>query len=91
MIVRWGLGSLGPVLEELDVSRALLVTSERWRHADLPVGRRFEGVRPHVPTKTVEVATAAAEGADGVVALGGGSAVATTEMISAMRAHLSRH
>jgi maleylacetate reductase len=40
-------------------------------------------VRQHVPKETVDEATAAAAGADGLVALGGGSAIDTTKAVSA--------
>jgi maleylacetate reductase len=81
--VRWGLGELGPLLEELRVSRPLLVTSERWRDLDLPVAGRYTGVRPHAPVETVEAAIAAAAGADSVVGLGGGSAIDSAKAVSA--------
>ncbi len=83
MIVRWGLGELGPLLDELDVSSPLLVTSERFAGIDLPIERRFTGVQPHTPTDSVEAAVAAAAGADGLVALGGGSAIDTAKNVSA--------
>ena len=85
MIVRWGLDELGSVLDELRIRRALLVTSDRWRSLELPVGERFHGVRSHAPVETVEAATAAAEGADGIVGLGGGSAIDTAKAVSASR------
>jgi maleylacetate reductase len=85
MIVRWGLAELEPVLEELGSGRTLLVTSERWRTLELPVAARFHGVRPHAPVDTVEAAIAAAEGADAVVGLGGGSAIDTGKAVSAAR------
>ena len=85
MIVRWGLDELEPVLAELGVERPLLVTSERWRSLELPVAARFHGVRPHAPVETVEAAIAAAAGADGVVGLGGGSAIDTGKAVSAAR------
>jgi maleylacetate reductase len=85
VIVRWGLDELGPVLAELGVERPVLVTSERWRSLELPVAARFHGVRPHAPVETVEAAIDAAEGADGVVAVGGGSAIDTGKAVSAAR------
>jgi maleylacetate reductase len=83
LIIRWGLDQLGPVLGEVRVARPLLVTSERWRDLELPVATRFSGVRPHAPVETVEAAIAAAAHADGVVALGGGSAIDTGKAVSA--------
>jgi maleylacetate reductase len=82
MIVRWGLDSLSGVLDELSVSEPLLVTSERWRELELPVARRFYGVQPHAEVTGVRAALAAAEGTDGLVALGGGSAIDTAKAVS---------
>jgi maleylacetate reductase len=83
VIVRWGLDELGPLLRELGLATPLLVTSERLAALDVPVERRFTGVRPHTPADSVDAAVAAAEGADGLVALGGGSAVDTAKNVSA--------
>jgi maleylacetate reductase len=83
VIVRWGLGELPSVLAETGIERALLVTSERWRDLDVPVAERFYGVRPHSPLETVEAARGAAADVDGLVALGGGSAIDTAKAVSA--------
>lgn len=83
MIVRWGLGELGPVLAEAGSERPLLVSSERWRELELPVATRFHGTRRHAPLQSVQAAVAAATGADGLVGLGGGSAVDTAKAVSA--------
>jgi maleylacetate reductase len=83
VIVRWGLAALGPLLDELDVARPLLVTSPRLADLDLPVTDRFTGVRRHAPVDVVAAATEAASGADGLVALGGGSAIDTAKAVSA--------
>ena len=83
MIVRWGIDELGALLAELASERPLLVTTQRFASLELPVERRFSGVRPHVPTETVSAATAAAADADGLVALGGGSAIDTGKAVSA--------
>jgi maleylacetate reductase len=83
VIVRWGLGELAGVLAEVGVSRPLLVTTERWQDVDLPRDRVFTGVRSHVPSDTVEAATAAASAADGLLAVGGGSAIDTAKAVSA--------
>ncbi|MFN2471625.1 MAG: iron-containing alcohol dehydrogenase [Gaiellaceae bacterium] len=83
MIVRWGLDELAPLLRGLGAGRPLLVTSERWNDIDLPVGRRFTGVRSHTPVETVRAATAAADRADALVPLGGGSAIDTAKAVSA--------
>jgi maleylacetate reductase len=83
MIVRWGLEELPALLDEAGIERPLLVTSTRWRELDLPVAERFDGVRPHSPLETVAAARAAAGGVDGLLALGGGSAIDTAKAVSA--------
>jgi maleylacetate reductase len=85
VIVRWGIEALEEVLRELGIARALLVTSERFGALELPVAQRFTGVRRHSPVETVAAATAAAEGADGLVAVGGGSAIDTAKAVSVAR------
>ena len=83
MIVRWGLSEYPGLLEELGIGEPLLVTTRRWDSLELPAAARYAGVRKHVPKETVDEATAAAAGADGLVALGGGSAIDTTKAVSA--------
>lgn len=83
MIVRWGIEELSALLEELGSSRALLVASGRFAELDVPVAARFTGARRHSPVETVEAAVAAAEGADGLVAVGGGSVIDTAKAVSA--------
>jgi maleylacetate reductase len=83
VIVRWGLDSLGTLLTELGIVRPLLVTSERFAALELPVAQRFTGVRRHAPVDVVEAATDAAASADGLLALGGGSAIDTAKAVSA--------
>ena len=82
MIVRWGLNSLEEVLAELSVSAPLLITEELWQDTELPVARRFHGARPHAEITGVRQATALAQEADGLVALGGGSVMDTTKAVS---------
>jgi len=83
VIVRWGLNTLPGLLDELGIEHALLVTSARFGELELPVGTRFTGVRPHAPVDVVAAATAEAAGADGLVGVGGGSAIDTAKAVSA--------
>jgi maleylacetate reductase len=86
MIVRWGLDALSGVLEELSVADPVLISTERWRGLELPVAlsarRRFHGVQPHAELAGVREARAAADGVDGLIALGGGSAIDTAKAVS---------
>jgi maleylacetate reductase len=83
MIVRWGLAEVESLLRQLGSERPLLVTSERFAELDVPVASRFTGVRRHAPVESVSEAVAAAVGADGVVGVGGGSAIDTAKAVSA--------
>ena len=80
MIIRWGLSELPHVLAELEIAEPLLVASDRWVDADIgvePAARWTE-----VPSERID---AAARGArDGVLALGGGSAIDLGKAISAV-------
>jgi maleylacetate reductase len=75
VIVRWGLDALPGVLEELEISRPLLVASPR-HELSLPVRARWT----EVPSD--RIAEAAARAGDGVVALGGGSAIDLGKAVS---------
>jgi len=84
VIVRWGLDSLPEACAEAGVSSPLLIASERWDALELavePVARWRE-----VPSDRIAEAVAAAHGADGVLALGGGSAIDLGKAISAATA-----
>ena len=79
MIVRWGVGELPGVLGKLAIDRPLVVASDRWAATDLgvePAARWTE-----VPSE--RVAEAGTLAGDGVVALGGGSAIDLGKAISA--------
>jgi maleylacetate reductase len=79
VIVRWHLEDLPGVLRELGVSRPLLVASARWSEQQLPI--EPAAIWREVPSH--RVGDAAAEAGDGVVALGGGSAIDLAKAISA--------
>jgi maleylacetate reductase len=83
VIVRWGLDALPSVLAEVGSEEPLLVTTERWRGLDLPAARAFYGVESHGSPESVAEATAASGGADGLLAVGGGSAIDTAKAVSA--------
>jgi len=83
VIVRWGLGELEPLLGDVGIEHPLLVTSARFANLEIPVAERFVGVRRHAPVDVVAAATDAAASADGLVAVGGGSAIDTAKAVSA--------
>lgn len=59
------------------------MTSERWRDLRLPAAAWFFGVQPHTPARVVEAAVEEANDADGILAVGGGSAIDTGKAVSA--------
>jgi maleylacetate reductase len=75
VIVRWGLHNLAPLLHELGIERPFLVASERWAGADLPAAARWT----EIPSHRIETP----ETVDGVLAVGGGSAIDTAKAASA--------
>jgi maleylacetate reductase len=79
VIVRWGLETLGPVLEEVGSARPFVVASERWSKLELPAQRWTE-----VPSHRIDDAAVAAKDADGVLAVGGGSAIDLGKAISSV-------
>ena len=88
--IRFGAGALADVADvarELGLERLLLVTSPRGATfaRRLPVVAVYDGVRSHVPVETVQEAAALAERehVDGLVALGGGSAIDTGKAVVA--------
>jgi maleylacetate reductase len=76
VIVRWGLDELDGVLAEVGVSRPLLVASPRWE-LGIDAGARWS----EVPSQRID--DAARLVGDGVVAVGGGSAIDLGKAISA--------
>jgi maleylacetate reductase len=79
VIVRWGLRELPDVLAELGIERPLLVASDRWSGTDLG----FEPAQRWSEVPSERIAEAAELAGDGVVALGGGSAIDLGKAISA--------
>jgi maleylacetate reductase len=73
--VRWGLGELPGVLAQLGIEGPLLVASRRWDHLELPAEARWD----EIPSHRIEVP----DGVDGIVAVGGGSAIDTAKAASA--------
>jgi maleylacetate reductase len=75
VIVRWSLGDLEAVLEELGIARPFLVASSRWESlVELP----FAGRWAEVPSDRIEVP----RDADGILTIGGGSAIDTAKAAS---------
>src|SRR4029077_5534740 len=83
VIVRWGLASLPEACANAGVSSPSLVSSRRWDSLRLPVEVVSRWVE--VPTDRIgdAISTAAATAADGVIVVGGGSAIDLGKAISA--------
>jgi maleylacetate reductase len=79
VIVRWGLAELPAVLGELGIHQPLLVASER--RAGTNLGVRTAARWTEVPSD--QVSAAARQAGDGVIAVGGGSAIDLGKAISA--------
>jgi maleylacetate reductase len=75
--VRWGLGELPGLLAELGIERPYLVASPRWEPPVEVVGRWSE-----VPSERIADAAKATDKADGLLAVGGGSAIDLAKAIS---------
>ncbi len=75
MIVRWSLDELPATLAEVGIERPFLIASPRWQALDLP----HAGWWTEVPSGQVEVPLEA----DGILAVGGGSAIDTGKYASA--------
>ena len=75
MIVRFGLDALPAVLAEAGVSRPFVVASDRWRTLDVP----HDDWWSEVPSHRVAVSPSA----DGILGIGGGSAIDTAKAASA--------
>jgi maleylacetate reductase len=77
--VRWGLGELPALLDELEIQRPFLIASGRWSKLELPAGGRWT----EVPSDRIDEIAERAAGADGLVAVGGGSAIDLAKAVSA--------
>jgi len=75
VIVRFGLDSLPAVLAEAGVSRPFVIASDRWRTLDVPQEEWWS----EVPSHRVAVSPSA----DGILGIGGGSAIDTAKAASA--------
>jgi len=67
VIVRWSLAELPEVLAEVGIERPFVIASPRWKNLDLP----HVGWWAEVPSHRMEVPDVA----DGILAIGGGSAI----------------
>jgi len=78
VIVRWGLGELPEVLRDLGIEEPFLIASERWSKLDLPAAGRWSDV----PSDQVDEIALAARDADGLLVVGGGSAIDLGKAVS---------
>lgn len=77
---------LGGEIERLGATAVLVVGSDRYAALTAPFAARvlgrFTAVREHVPVETAVAVRAAADGADAVVAIGGGSAIGAAKAVA---------
>ncbi len=79
MIVRWGLDRLSEALAEAGIERPFLIASDRWAGLDLPAVERWG----EVPSDRIDELVTRVAGADGLLAVGGGSAIDLAKAVSA--------
>jgi maleylacetate reductase len=77
VIVHWGIDALPGVVDEVGVERPLLVAGPRWHTVRIEAAARWQ----EVPSE--RIGDAVKEAGDGVIALGGGSAIDLGKAISA--------
>jgi len=75
VIVRWGIEELPGVLEDVGIDRPLLVAGPRWDGLAIPAEHRWS----EIPSDRIAVPPEA----DGILAVGGGSAIDTGKAASA--------
>jgi maleylacetate reductase len=75
VIVRWGLGELQGLLRDVGIERPFLVASPRWNDLGIDAAARWD----EIPSDRIKVP----QGVDGIVAVGGGSAIDTAKAASA--------
>jgi maleylacetate reductase len=78
VIVRWGLDRLPELLGELGIERPFLIASGRWSKLDLPATGRWR----EVPSARIDEIAAEAGAADGLLVVGGGSAIDLAKAVS---------
>jgi maleylacetate reductase len=78
VIVRWGIAELQPTLREVGIAKAFVIASPRWQKLALPHVDWWS----QVPSADIEVP----DEADGILAVGGGSAIDTAKYASAQSA-----
>ena len=79
MIVRWGLDELPSVLADIGISQPFAIASDRWSDLDLPAVSRWS----EVPTDRIREVAVQADDSDGLLAVGGGSAIDLAKAVSA--------
>jgi maleylacetate reductase len=67
------------VLDEVGSTRPFAIASDRWSHLDLPAAGRWS----EVPSQRIPEIAAQAQDADGILAVGGGSAIDLGKAVSA--------
>jgi maleylacetate reductase len=78
VIVRWGLLELPQLLGKLGIERPFLIASDRWSKLDLPADNGWS----EVPSHRIDEIAEATHDADGLLAVGGGSAIDLAKAVS---------